>query len=534
MKVHITVILVAICCFIAACKEQEEKFVVQPRDESITVNNAYSTLFFDSTAMESFIASQSLGDTLADRMRSFYNSRNYQFAWFDSTGLTENVYSFLSMQGQYISYSRDSSLHNPFLQQLQDSLLTDSSRYKINEADRLQAELVLTEQFFRYAFKAYQGDSSINAQDLGWFIPRKKVDMTALLDSMIQHKGKNVQAYEPVNRMYNLLKEQLLKYYAYEKSGGWDSIFIDKKFYKTGDSSATIVKIKQRLFFTNDLPVNDSTPIFDTTLQKAIRHFQKRYGLKEDGAIGTAFLKELNRPIEERIRQLLINMERLRWVPAEPPADYLLVNIPAYKLFVYEDTKLAWDMNVVVGTAAHNTVIFRGDMKYIVFSPYWNVPPGILKNEVLPGIKRSSNYLARHNMEWYNGTVRQKPGPGNSLGLVKFLFPNSYNIYLHDTPSKSLFGETNRAFSHGCIRLAEPKRLAEYLLRKDTAWSTTKITTAMNSRSEKWVTLSPVIPVFIGYFTAWVDSDGELNFRDDIYGHDKKMAEKMFHSASLK
>ena len=146
MKVHITVILVAICCFIVACKEQEEKFVVQPRDESITVNNAYSTLFFDSTAMESFIASQSLGDTLADRMRSFYNSRNYQFAWFDSTGLTENVYSFLSMQGQYISYSRDSSLYNPFLQQLQDSLLTDNSRFKINEADRLQAELVLTEQ----------------------------------------------------------------------------------------------------------------------------------------------------------------------------------------------------------------------------------------------------------------------------------------------------------------------------------------------------------------------------------------------------
>ncbi|HTD93164.1 MAG TPA: L,D-transpeptidase family protein, partial [Chitinophagaceae bacterium] len=169
---------------------------------------------------------------------------------------------------------------------------------------------------------------------------------------------------------------------------------------------------------------------------------------------------------------------------------------------------------------------------YIVFSPYWNVPPSIIKNEVVPGIKKNKNYLANHNMEWNNGAVRQKPGPANSLGLVKFLFPNSYNIYLHDTPSKSLFSETNRAFSHGCIRLSEPKKMATYLLRKDPAWTNEKITKAMNSGTEKYVTLNPTIPVFIGYFTAWVDSEGRLNFRDDIYGHDKKMAEKMFEQAN--
>ncbi|MBL7764013.1 MAG: L,D-transpeptidase family protein [Chitinophagaceae bacterium] len=221
-------------------------------------------------------------------------------------------------------------------------------------------------------------------------------------------------------------------------------------------------------------------------------------------------------------------MERLRWVPANPPQEYLLVNIPAYKLFVYEKGTLAWDMNVVVGSVAHNTVIFRGDMKYVVFSPYWNVPPGILKNEILPGIKKNPGYLARHNMEWNNGAVRQKPGPNNSLGLVKFLFPNSYNIYLHDTPAKSLFSETNRAFSHGCIRLGEPKKLAEYLLRNDSTWTKDRITKAMNSGKEQFVTLKQTIPVFIGYFTSWVDRDGKLNFRDDIYGHDKKMAEQLF------
>jgi murein L,D-transpeptidase YcbB/YkuD len=188
-------------------------------------------------------------------------------------------------------------------------------------------------------------------------------------------------------------------------------------------------------------------------------------------------------------------------------------------------------MKVVVGAVAHNTVIFNGNMKYIVFSPYWNVPPSILRKEIIPGIKRNKNYLANHNMEWNGGAVRQKPGPRNSLGLVKFLFPNSYNIYLHDTPSKSLFNESKRAFSHGCIRLSEPKRLAEYLLRNDPAWSEASITKAMNSGKEKYVTLKQTIPVFIGYFTAWVDHDGKLNFRDDIYGHDKEMAEHLFATA---
>jgi murein L,D-transpeptidase YcbB/YkuD len=187
-------------------------------------------------------------------------------------------------------------------------------------------------------------------------------------------------------------------------------------------------------------------------------------------------------------------------------------------------------MNVVVGTATNSTVIFTGNLKYVVFSPYWNVPPGILKKEVLPGIARDPSYLSRHNMERYgNGQVRQKPGPRNSLGLVKFLFPNNYSIYLHDTPSKNLFKEDKRAFSHGCIRVSEPAWLATWLLRADSTWTDAAIDKAMHASKEKYVTLKNEIPVFIGYFTAWVDREGRLNFRDDIYGHDKKMMEKMFN-----
>lgn len=171
-------------------------------------------------------------------------------------------------------------------------------------------------------------------------------------------------------------------------------------------------------------------------------------------------------------------------------------------------------------------------LKYVVFSPYWNVPPGILKNEVLPGIKKDPRYLEKHNMEWHQDYVRQKPGPDNSLGLVKFLFPNNYNIYLHDTPSKSLFNESQRAFSHGCIRLAEPKRLAEFLLRNDSSWTPEKITNAMHAGKERYVLVRDTVPVFIGYFTAWVDREGQLNFRDDIYGHDKRLGEKLFSEKS--
>jgi L,D-transpeptidase YcbB len=181
-------------------------------------------------------------------------------------------------------------------------------------------------------------------------------------------------------------------------------------------------------------------------------------------------------------------------------------------------------MNVVVGQAVHKTVIFNGDLKYVVFSPYWNVPPGILKNEVLPGIRRDPNYLTIHRMEKVGNNYRQKPGANNSLGLVKFLFPNSYNIYLHDTPSKDLFGRDNRAFSHGCIRLAEPKKLAEYLLRDQPQWTSEKITQAMNAGKEQYITLKDPVPVFIAYFTAFVSSDGKLNFRQDVYNRDSRLA----------
>jgi L,D-transpeptidase YcbB len=221
-------------------------------------------------------------------------------------------------------------------------------------------------------------------------------------------------------------------------------------------------------------------------------------------------------------------MERCRWLPNETGKKYLAVNIPQFQLLAFRGNSIDWTCDVVVGSTTNKTVIFQGDMKYVVFSPYWNVPQSIINKEILPAMKRNKNYLEKHNMEWNNGKVRQKPGPRNSLGLVKFLFPNSFNIYLHDTPSKSLFKEDRRAFSHGCIRVSEPRKLAAFLLEDYPEWNSAKINEAMNSGKEQYVTLRETVPVYIVYFTAFVDGRGKLNFRNDIYNRDNQLKDMIF------
>ena len=523
-------VVLAMAVFFYSCKHSGNAVQAQitPRDTSIRSETSYSEIFFDSTQMERFISKQHFHDSLIKRMRNFYNARNYQFAWFFKEGMADYASSFYEIYNDYINYSQDTTLKNQLFQQLYDSLINGNFNYNFTDSIVLNTELLLTAQFFRYSRRAYQGNNQLDARELDWFIPRKKIDPSALLDSLLFHKGKNLLEYEPVNRQYNLLKNYLLKYYEIEKKDNWPKINVEKKIYKLNDSSQSISAIKKRLFLIGDLVKEDTTVIFTKELEDAVKSFETRYGMKEDGIITASLFNEINRPIGERIQQLLINMERIRWVPVQPTTDYLLVNIPEFRLHVYEKGDYDWSTNVVVGTAANNTVIFNGNLRYIVFSPYWNVPSSILKKEVLPAIARNKNYLARNNMEWHDGEVRQKPGPDNALGKVKFLFPNNYHIYLHDTPSKNLFGEERRTFSHGCIRVQDPQRLAQFILRNDPDWDSLKISKAMNARKEQFYPIKDPIPVFIGYFTAWVDRDGKLNFRDDVYGHDKKMKERLF------
>jgi murein L,D-transpeptidase YcbB/YkuD len=281
------------------------------------------------------------------------------------------------------------------------------------------------------------------------------------------------------------------------------------------------------------LPDTDTSDLFNAELVEAVKAVQKRYGLKADGVIRHSLVQKLNIPVSNRIEQMLINLERMRWLPKEPTGDRVVANIPEYKLHVFKNGEEVFDMNIIVGQEGHRTVVFTDKLQYIVFSPYWNVPRSIVRNEILPALDRDPNYIVRNNMEqtgFSDGlpVIRQKPGGKNALGRVKFIFPNSFSIYFHDTPAKSLFSKQQRAFSHGCVRLAEPKKLAEYLLKDNTYWTPERIQKAMYSGKEKWVKLEESIPVALFYFTAWVDNEGKLNFRDDIYGHDKKMADLLF------
>jgi L,D-transpeptidase YcbB len=515
---------------IIGCKNKLRKIITT--DTSINEQTSYNNLFLDSVQLDKFIASDSGLAKFKQDFFDFYRQRNYEFAWFDTSGLIEQSHNFYNLQNSYIADIRDSSIYNPALQQSYEQFNARIFRPSANDWSVIKAELLLTGQFFKYTSKVYQG-SDINAAELGWFIPRKKIDVTAALDSMMKTKGKGLDDYEPLNSDYRQLEKYLLQYYALKNNTNWDSISVAKSL-KKGDSSETVQQVKLRLTAFGDLASVDTSKLFDTSMLKAVKQFQKRYGLSATGMVGSSTLKELNRPIDSLIRKILVNMERARWMlPDTLTTDYLVVNIPEYKLHVYDSGKYSFNMNVVVGTAANSTVIFNGKLLYVVFSPYWNVTDDITKKEVVPAMKRDPNYLTKNNMEitGYRGKmpiVRQKPGPSNSLGGVKFLFPNSYNIYLHDTPNKELFSASKRSFSHGCIRLGEPAKLAQFLLRRDTLYTIDSVKTLMKSPKEKWLTIKPTVPVTIKYFTAWVDRDGLLNFRDDIYKHDAKMADKLF------
>jgi murein L,D-transpeptidase YcbB/YkuD len=281
--------------------------------------------------------------------------------------------------------------------------------------------------------------------------------------------------------------------------------------------------MRVRLFKTNDLPALSNNPVFDDTLEAAVMKFQHRHGLTEDGIAGKSVIEAMNVQVENRIEQIVVNMERCRWLPVHLKDDYFVINIPEFRFHAYRNDTLLWSMKVVVGKTIHETAIFTGTMKYVVFAPYWNIPESILKNEIMPAVRRNRNYLLNNHMEWSGKSLRQKPGPWNALGRVKFLFPNSHNIYLHDTPSKDLFLRDQRTFSHGCIRVEQPKKLAQYVLQNQPEWTEERIDEAMNESKELSVTLKKTFPVFIAYFTAWVDTQGNINFRKDIYKKDERL-----------
>jgi L,D-transpeptidase YcbB len=320
-----------------------------------------------------------------------------------------------------------------------------------------------------------------------------------------------------------------------------------------GDAYAGAGALAQRLQLLGDLPpgpVADArSGLYEGALVDGVKHFQTRHGLASDGRLGKDTLLQLNTPLSVRVQQLDDSLERWRWLPADFSPLPVGVNIPEFVLRVFTpDHRIAMRMNVVVGKAVrHQTPVFAQDMKYIIFRPYWNVPLSITRAEIIPAMQKDSGYLAKKNFEVTDQSgkiisdgavsadvlaqlrsgkllVRQRPGPTNSLGLIKFIFPNEHNVYLHGTPAQSLFSQSRRDFSHGCIRLEHPAELAAWLLRDQPKWTLDAVKAAMQSGPDnQQVNLNPPVPVVIIYLTALVEENGEIYFFNDIYGHDQRL-----------
>lgn len=531
---------------VTSCKKGKKNRRSVLPDSSIYSSKNFADILLDSNIVNNFFKTVSAEDTVREEVKEFYARRSYQSAWFNKDGISNAAQNFHSQLKNYTYDFADSSFQNVELDNLITSAESDEKDFLKRKAEVQRLELLLTTTFFNYAIKAYGGITK-NPLDLEWFIPRKKKNYQSLLDSLVS-VDKGVKVREPVNIYYIRLKEKLRIYRNIQHKGGWPKVITAKKQLAVGDRDSSILAAKQNLLITGDFSIKDTSMTFTDSLRNAVMRFQRRMGLKDSGKIDAATLKEINQPVEYRIQQIMLNMERLRWVPEELEKDHLLINIPEYMLHVFENGRQVWAMNVVVGKTASQTTIFKGNLSTIVLNPYWNIPQSIIRNEILPQLKRGTGYLARNNMEVLSGNkvinpssvdwsaytknvpyaIRQKPGDKNSLGKMKFLFPNNYNIYLHDTPSKGHFGDSKRAFSHGCIRLSDPKRLAFYLLRNNTEWSQEKINEVLETDKETGIKVNPTIPVYIVYFTSWVDNTGQINFRNDLYGLDAKLSAEIF------
>ncbi len=382
--------------------------------------------------------------------------------------------------------------------------------------------------------------------DLPQFL-RDRVMTTSNLDAVLN-------ALEPPFGGYRRTEQALAHYIELARIDDGEDLPAVTKPVNPSQSYSGVPRLARLLRLIGDLPADanlaEDSSAYGGPMVDAVKRFQRRHGLVDDGRLGPATIKQLNVPLQDRVRQLQLTLERWRWLPTEFSAPPIVVNIPDFRLRVLdENNKVGMDMHVVVGKAMRTqTPIFTRDMTYVVLRPYWNVPPGILRNEIVPAIQRDRGYLARENYEVtrHDGkvvtsgevsdevltqlragrlTVRQKPGPTNALGLVKLIFPNEHNVYLHGTPSQVLFSRSRRDFSHGCIRVEKPAELAAWALRNNPGWTLERLRLEMQSgKDDVTVSLVKRVPVFIVYGTALTYENGEVHFSDDIYGHDAKLA----------
>lgn len=461
---------------------------------------------------------------------SLYKTRKYKPIWYDKKELIEFANLLYSKINQLEEEGVDSDLT---YKENVDGIFNSEFSENLSQTD---TELMLSSMYVFYAEKVYYGINTEKIQEIGWYIPRKNLSYSNLLNSLLANPRLLNENEKQLFKQYYKLRDVLKKYRQIEENGDWKFITTDslEREFKPYDSSKTIGQIRHRLAVTGDLKQDSKSNFYDEELMVGILNYKKRNGFKPDYIIAPKHIQNMNIPIEQYVKTLKLNMERCRWIDPEltKANEYIIINIPSYKLLFKRNGKTELESKLFVGKNMTETVVFSSNMTKIIFSPYWYVPKSIIDYELKYEMEREKNYLASNNIEWNNGKVRQKPGVNNMLGLVKFVFPNSNDIYLHDTPSKNVFQQEYRALSHGCINIEKAKELAVAILKNDPDWPLERINAAMSGKKETICNLKNKIPIHIGYFTAWVNDSGEINFFTDIYSRDDCLAELLFSDDS--
>jgi len=477
----------------------------------------------------------------------FYERRDYAPAWHRQDQIAELVSAIKATLNDGLDpsdYHLDSVLY------VQSALADNTLDTPEEVAD---ADLILTDSLIRLGYHQRFGKVNPYSLDPNWNFRRElngRNPATAIqeavdADSLVAY----LEKVFPRGWVYTQLRDGLARYREIGANGGWPEI-PDGPTLRPGAADPRLATLMRRLAISGDMdnmqtfaPVNE----YDEALQDGVRHFQERHGLDADAIIGPATLNALNVSAEQRVKQLEISLERARWVLDDISDDFVLVNIAGFRAYLMRDREIAWETKVQVGRTYHQSPVFRDEMKYVVFNPTWTVPYSIASKEMLPNIQADPEYFQKRDfdvkdrngeiidpttVDWSSVTRRnfgytlvQRPGPNNALGRVKFMFPNKHAVYLHDTPSKYLFGQAERAFSHGCIRVENPYEFAELLLGPD--WDQDKIAATLDSKEIKTVSLPKPLPVLLMYWTAVVSQDGEVNFYNDVYKRDQKIADAL-------
>lgn len=506
-----------------------------------------------------------------DSLKRFYEQRAYRPAWLDGTGLLAAADDLLAA----VTRAQTEGLQPAHYHAHELITALTAARHASSARRLAELELLLTDAFLTYGSHRLAGRlTPPKIEEHQWTLKPRSRDLVPVLQDALNSGtiAESLDALSPPYSGYQRLRQALSRYRQIAWSGGWPRVGWGPNL-ELGMQDLRVRELRERLRITGDLddvalqmaapagmiqtvsmepePVPDATldsqAYFDSTLAQAVRRFQRRHGLDDDGIVGPRTLAQLNAPVEERMRQIELNMERWRWLPEDLGRRYILINIPGFEMRVMEGDRQIMEARVVVGKSVQPTPVFTGTMSYLVLNPYWNIPRSIAVEEMLPQLHDDPYALAEQNiriLDLRNGgqeidpgevdwqeinennfpfRLRQDPGPNNALGRIKFMFPNRHSVYLHDTPARHLFNRTQRTFSHGCIRLSRPFELAEYLLKDNSRWTRDALISAARGKQERTVRLSDKIPVHILYLTAWGDENGTVHFRNDIYEWDEPL-----------